>query len=171
MAPVPPQGLQRCSFHAAGNRSQMHMEDEGESMRSPHTALAGLVGLVMLATACSGASPTPPSGTAITATLKEFSIELNQATAAPGAVTFTVTNSGSMVHEFVVLKTDTQAADLPLTNDAVNEDNYTSMGEVADLEAGATGNLTATLAAGHYAIICNLPGHVRQGMATDFTVK
>jgi hypothetical protein len=171
MAPIPPPGLQRCSFHAAGNRSQMHMEDEGESMRSPHTALAGLVGLVMLATACSGASPTPPSGTAITATLKEFSIELNQATAAPGAVTFTVTNSGSMVHEFVVLKTDTQAADLPLTNDAVNEDNYTSMGEVADLEAGATGTLTATLAAGHYAIICNLPGHVRQGMAVDFTVS
>jgi uncharacterized cupredoxin-like copper-binding protein len=171
MAPIPPPGLQRCSFHAAGNRSQMHMEDEGESMRSPHTALAGLVGLVMLATACSGASPTPPSGTAITATLKEFSIQLSQATAAAGAVTFTVTNSGSMVHEFVVLKTDTQAADLPLTNDAVNEDNYTSMGEVADLEAGATGTLTATLAAGHYAIICNLPGHVRQGMAVDFTVS
>jgi uncharacterized cupredoxin-like copper-binding protein len=171
MAPIPQQSLHGCSSYAAGNRSQVHNEDEGESMRSPHTALAGLVGLVMLATACSGASPTPPSGSAITATLKEYSIELSQATAAPGAVTFTVTNSGDMVHEFVVLKTDIQAADLPFTNDAVTEDNYTSMGEVADLEAGATGNLTATLTAGHYAIICNLPGHVREGMAVDFTVK
>jgi uncharacterized cupredoxin-like copper-binding protein len=171
MAPIPQQGLNRCWLCPASTRSQVHMEDEGKIMRSPYTALAGLVGLLMLATACSGASPTPPSGTAITATLKEYSIELSAATAAPGAVTFTVTNSGSMIHEFVVLTTDVLAADLPLTNDAVNEDDYTSMGEVADLEAGASGTLTATLAAGHYAIICNLPGHVRQGMAIDFTVK
>jgi copper(I)-binding protein len=171
MAPIPQQSLHGCSSYAAGNRSQVHNEDEGDSMRSPHTALAGLVGLVMLATACSGASPTPPSGSAITATLKEYSIELSASTAAPGAVTFTVTNSGSMIHEFVVLKTDIQAADLPLTNDAVTESDYTSMGEVADLQAGASGTLNATLAAGQYVMICNLPGHVREGMAVDFTVK
>jgi uncharacterized cupredoxin-like copper-binding protein len=76
-----------------------------------------------------------------------------------------------MVHEFVVLKTDIKAADLPLTNAAVTEDDYTSMGEVADLAAGASGTLTATLAAGHYAVICNLPGHVSQGMVADLTVQ
>jgi uncharacterized cupredoxin-like copper-binding protein len=145
-----------------------------------HTALAGLVGLMILATACSAASSSPstpspsspsPSTTAIAATLKEYSIELSAATAAPGSVTFTVTNSGTMVHEFVVLKTDVQAAELPLTNGAVTEDDYTSMGEVADLEPGASGTLTATLTAGHYAVICNLPGHVGQGMVVDLTVR
>jgi uncharacterized cupredoxin-like copper-binding protein len=140
-----------------------------------HTALAGLVGLMVLATACSAASPsasTPSASTdAIAATLKEYSIELSPATAAAGSVTFTVTNAGTMVHEFVVLKTDVQAADLPVTNGAVTEDDYTSMGEVADLEPAASGTLTATLAAGHYAIICNLPGHVSQGMVVDLTVQ
>jgi uncharacterized cupredoxin-like copper-binding protein len=141
-------------------------------MKRPRAVLTGLVGLMVLASACTGASPSPSAGgTAITATLKEYSIELSAASAPAGSVTFTVTNSGTMIHEFVVLKTDTQAADLPLTNDEVTEDDYTSMGEVADLEAGASGTMTATLAAGHYAIICNLPGHVRQGMATDFTVQ
>ncbi|SRR6266540_1295465 len=140
-------------------------------MKSPPRNLAGLVGLVMLTTACSAASSTPPSTTAITATLDEYSIELNVATAAPGSVTFTVTNSGTMIHELVVLQTDVQAADLPLTSGEVTEDDYTSMGEVADLEPGASGTLTATLTAGHYAIICNLPGHVGQGMAIDFTVE
>jgi uncharacterized cupredoxin-like copper-binding protein len=140
-------------------------------MKSPHGSLAGLLGLVILATACNAASSSAPSTTAITATLNEYSIELSAATAAPGSVTFTVTNSGTMIHELVVLQTDIQGADLPLTNGEVTEDDYTSMGEVADLEPGASGTLTATLTAGHYAIICNLPGHVGQGMAIDFTVR
>ena len=142
-------------------------------MRSPQTAL-GLVGLMLIATACSAASSSEASSassTTITATLNEFSIELSATTAPAGPVTFTVTNSGTMIHEFVVLKTDIQAADLPVANGEVNEDDYTSMGEVADLEADASGTMTATLTAGHYAIICNLPGHVSQGMATDFIVE
>ena len=145
-------------------------------MKRPFTAIAGLVAVLILATACTAASSpsastASASTTAISATLKEYSIKLSAATATPGAVTFTVTNSGTMVHEFVVLKTDVKAADLPLTNGAVTEDDYTSMGEVADLAAGASGSMTATLTAGHYAIICNLPGHVSQGMVADLTVE
>ena len=136
----------------------------------PRTTLGALIGCVLLLSACSAASPSP-SATAIAATLKEYAIQLSSTDAKAGPVTFTVTNSGTMVHEFVVLKTDIQAADLPLTNGEVNEDDFTSMGEVADLAAGATGTLAVTLAAGHYAIICNLPGHVAQGMVTDFTVR
>jgi len=143
-------------------------------MRSTPRALAGLVGLMILATACSTASSSASASapaTNITATLSEYSIELSAATAPAGPVTFTVNNAGTMIHEFVVLQTDVQAADLPVANGEVNEDDFTSMGEVADLEADASGTMTATLAAGHYAIICNLPGHVSQGMAIDFTVE
>ena len=139
-------------------------------MKRSHAVLIWITGLMLVASACSAASPSPAT-TAITATLKEYSIDISAATAPAGPVTFTVTNSGTMIHEFVVLQTDTLAADLPLANDEVNEDDYTSMGEVADLEAGASGSLSATLAAGHYAIICNLPGHGRQGMAIDFNVE
>jgi uncharacterized cupredoxin-like copper-binding protein len=129
---------------------------------------------MILATACSTASSSASASapaTNITATLSEYSIELSAATAPAGMVTFTVNNAGTMIHEFVVLQTDVQAADLPVANGEVNEDDFTSMGEVADLEADASGTMTATLAAGHYAIICNLPGHVSQGMAIDFTVE
>jgi uncharacterized cupredoxin-like copper-binding protein len=143
-------------------------------MKSPYAGLAGLVGLAMLATACSAASLSAspsPSSTAVAATLTEYSITLSPSTAAAGSVTFTVTNSGTIVHEFVVLKTDILAADLPLTNDEVTEADYTSMGEVADLQPGASGTVMVTLPAGHYAIVCNLVGHVSGGMATDFTVQ
>ena len=139
-------------------------------MTRPQTAIGTLIGCLFLVSACTTASPTL-STTAISATLKEYSIQLSSTDAPAGSVTFTVTNSGTMVHEFVVLKTDVQAAALPVANGAVNEDDYTSMGEVADLEPGASGTLAATLSPGHYAIICNLPGHVAQGMVADFTVR
>ena len=139
-------------------------------MKTRYMALAGLLGCMILASACSTAVSSP-STTAIAATLKEYSIQLSSATAPAGSVTFTVTNSGTMVHEFVVLKTDIAATALPLTNGEVAEANFTKMGEVADIAAGASGTLTVTLAAGHYAIICNLPGHVVEGMVVDLTVQ
>lgn len=139
-------------------------------MKTRYMALAGLLGCMILASACSTAVSSP-STTAIAATLKEYSIQLSSATAPAGSVTFTVTNSGTMVHEFVVLKTDIAATALPLTNGEVAEANFTKMGEVADIAAGASGTLTVTLAAGHYAIICNLPGHVVAGMVVDLTVQ
>jgi len=137
----------------------------------PRIAIGLLIGCAALASACTSASPSASaSGTTVAATLKEYSIQLSSTDVAAGAVTFNVTNSGTMTHEFVVLKTDTKAADLPLTNGVVNEDDYTSMGEVADLEPTKTGSMSANLAAGHYVIICNLPGHVVAGMVADFTV-
>ena len=76
-----------------------------------------------------------------------------------------------MVHEFVILKTDVLAKDLPLVDNAVVEDDYSPVGEVPETEAGASGTFSATLAAGHYSIICNIPGHVAAGMVIDFTVN
>lgn len=139
-------------------------------MRTTRTVAAAFAGLALTLAACSAASPSP-SGTDVTATLKEYKIELSANTAPAGKVTFNVTNAGTMIHEFVVLKTDVQAADLPIANDEVTEDDYTVVDEVEDVEAAKSGTLTVTLEAGHYVLICNIAGHVRQGMATDFTVS
>lgn len=101
---------------------------------------------------------------------KEFSLVPAQTSAAAGKVTFKVTNSGAMPHEFVVLKTTQLAAALPTEADgSAKEDG--SMGEIPDIAVGATQSLTLTLTPGHYALICNLPGHYKAGMYTDFTVK
>lgn len=149
-------------------------------MKTQRTLAAAFAGLVLTLAACSAAaSPTPsgsaasltPSGTTITGTLTEYAITLSATTAPAGPVTFNVTNGGTMIHEFVILKTEVQAADLPLTNDAVNEDDYTAPGEVPETDPGKSGTVTVTLEAGHYAIICNIAGHVRQGMVVDFTVS
>jgi uncharacterized cupredoxin-like copper-binding protein len=125
----------------------------------------------------SGAAPSAsaatesPAGTTITATLSEYAIALSATSAPAGSVTFNVTNGGTMVHEFVILKTDTLAKDLPLVDGVVVEDDFSPVGEVPETAAGASGTFSATLAAGHYAIICNIAGHVAQGMVIDFTVN
>lgn len=129
------------------------------------------LGIVVLAavalSGCGGAAPGP-----VTAQLKEFSITLGRASATPGAVTFNVTNAGAIVHEFVVLDTDAAAGSLQVGADGtVSEDGLTVVNEIEDIAVGATPTLTVTLTAGHYAIICNVPGHYAGGMHADFQVQ
>ena len=142
---------------------------------------------VLLATACSGsndaASPSTSDATTGGGAGQAVSVSLNQWTITPtatsvpaGSVTFDVANDGTVTHEFVVLQTDTPAAEIPIGSfegeqDRIDEDTAgTNVGETGDMEAGATQTLTIDLAPGHYVFVCNLPGHYGQGMHTDFTV-
>lgn len=115
------------------------------------------------------------SGGAITARESEFKIELGATTAPAGSVTFKITNAGSVVHEFVVLKTDLAADKLPVeaSEGVVSEDTagLTVVDEVEDIAVGATPSLTVNLPAGHYVVICNLPAHYAGGMHADFTTN
>jgi uncharacterized cupredoxin-like copper-binding protein len=100
--------------------------------------------------------------------LKEFSVSPTSTQAAAGKVTFNVKNDGTITHEFVVVKTDNAAGSLLKGSRA---DETGNVGETGDLAAGASKSLTLSLPAGHYALICNLPGHYKAGQHTDFTVK
>lgn len=139
-------------------------------MRSMRVIAVALAGLMLVLAACSSASPSP-SGTTITVTLSEYKIDMSSYTAPAGEVTFDVTNGGSMIHEFVVLKTDTLAKDLPIVGVTVDEAAFDAQGEVPEKNGGDSGTVTLTLTAGHYAIICNIDGHVGLGMVTDLTVN
>lgn len=136
--------------------------------------VVAIVGVAVALAACSPArSPSPSTAitTTVTGTLSEYKIELSVTSAPAGTVIFDVTNAGTIVHEFVILKTDILAKDLPLAGDSVDEGAYNAIGEVEETEPGGSGTFRATLAPGHYAIICNVSGHVSQGMVTDFTVN
>ncbi len=122
-----------------------------------------------LLSACSGGGG---GANSINATLDTYTIDMAKTTAAPGEITFHVKNAASdMAHEFVIFKTDLDAANLP-TDDAGNvvEDDLESVDEI-ELNPNESGDLTVTLDAGHYAIVCNQPGHYAQGMYTNFVVQ
>ena len=113
-------------------------------------------------------------GGGIGATLVDFSITLDESSASAGDVTFDVTNEAEQPHEFVVFKTDLAEDALPV-DDAGDVDETGEgvelINELEDIAPGDTPSLTVTLDAASYVIICNVPGHYKQGMHTAFTVS
>ncbi|MCW3016137.1 MAG: hypothetical protein JWO02_3229 [Solirubrobacterales bacterium] len=101
--------------------------------------------------------------------LTEYKIAASAATAPAGRVTFDASNDGVIPHELVVVKTDATAAGLLKGSKADETGNVGELDERA-LAVKATKTLTLDLKPGHYALICNLPGHYQGGMHTDFTV-
>jgi uncharacterized cupredoxin-like copper-binding protein len=110
----------------------------------------------------------------IGATEADYSITLDESTAPAGEVTFDVTNDAEQPHEFVVFKTDLAEDQLPMDDEGnVDEegDGVELVDELEDIAPGDEPSLTVDLDAANYVIICNLPGHYKQGMHASFTVS
>ena len=140
-----------------------------QSRRLLAIAVVSLFLLPLLA-ACGGSKAVNVSaGTAS----NTYTFELSQNSAPAGDVTFHITNNAaSETHEFVVVRTDLPADQLPLNADGdVDEDQIDGVDEVEDITPGQSQDLTVNLTPGHYALICNLPDHYGQGMHIDFTVN
>ncbi len=82
-------------------------------------------------------------------------------------------NDGKEEHEFVVIKTDTDAAALPKSSDGNVDEEAAgqSPGEIEGIKAGKTKDGTFLLQPGKYVFICNLPGHYALGMHAQVTVQ
>ena len=98
----------------------------------------------------------------------EFSVFPGTQGAPTGKVRFVVTNIGKVEHEFVVLRTNKPAGNLLKGKEA---DETGAAGEIGGIPPGQARTLNLTLKAGHYALICNLPGHYKTGQFADFYVR
>lgn len=113
------------------------------------------------------AAPTAQADT-VTGTVNEFAVKIAPDQVRAGKVTFRVTNSGKLPHEFVILRTGKPAGKLG-GGTRVSENGH--VGEIGDMAPGATKSVTLDLRPGHYSVICNLPSHYKMGMHADFTVS
>jgi caa(3)-type oxidase subunit IV len=112
------------------------------------------------------------TGTVIDVSEVSFQIRMSQTTATAGPITFHIVNGADdMLHEFIIIKTDAPAEELP-TNmmGRVDEEAVTIMTAAEDIPPANSRNITVNLGAGHYVMVCNLPGHYLQGMRIDFEV-
>ena len=115
------------------------------------------------------ATAAPPAAVhASRVTMREFTIAPDPAKVSAGKTKFTVNNAGKAGHEFVVLRTNKPAGSLLNGNEA---DETGNVGEIGDLPPGSTKTLSLNLKKGHYALICNLPGHYKAGQHADLTVR
>ncbi len=100
--------------------------------------------------------------------LNEYNVLPAKQGAPAGKVTFVLTNTGKLTHEFVVVKAVKPAGGLQKGREA---DETGAVGEEGELKRGQTKKLTLTLKKGHYALLCNLPGHYLAGQFADFYVR
>ena len=100
-------------------------------------------------------------------TLDDFAIKPSTTALKSGKVRFDVTNTGKMAHEFVVIDTSKRASKLGKGRRVPERGN---VGETGNLKPGQSKTLVLNLRKGHYAVICNDPGHYMAGMHKDMTV-
>lgn len=148
--------------------------------------VAGLVAISLAAVGCTtgGSSPSSAEGgggaTTVEVTLQEWAVVLAAASAPAGEITFDVTNEGPEdIHEFVVMKTDLDPAELPADADGVVAeagDGMEVIDEIEDIPVGENQTLSVTLEAGSYVLLCNIwdegesEAHYEMGMRTAFSV-
>lgn len=124
------------------------------------------------------ATSTPePSDTTAAIELREFSVDPARTAARPGTVTFEVTNTGEIAHEFVLVRTDLPHAQLPrLDNgEGADESQLDIAGRIDEISPGDTEELTLELENANYVLICNFytdsTSHYLSGMYDRFVVS
>jgi uncharacterized cupredoxin-like copper-binding protein len=147
--------------------------------------IGGAVGLSACAGTQQGGSAAVETSAGLPAstvgvTLQEWAVVPDAASVAAGPVSFSVSNKGPEdVHEFVILRTDLDPGALPTdATGAVTEDaeGMEVVEEIEDVAVGATEEVTATLTAGKYVLLCNVysaeeqEAHYQLGMRIPFTV-
>ena len=112
--------------------------------------------------------------TKLTITMTEFAFTPKDAAAPAGAITITAPNNGKVTHELVLIRTDLATSALPLKGTDVDEAAFPESvlpGEIPDVGPGQTKNVTVTLPAGRYIMLCNVEGHYKAGMVGTLTVQ
>jgi uncharacterized cupredoxin-like copper-binding protein len=123
--------------------------------------VVGVIGLVIGLAACGG-----PSTAELAMSMTEFSFSPPSASVPAGAeVTLTVTNNGTIEHNWVLLDAGYQAA-APW-----DADDQSQVITETSVPAGGSQTVTFTApAAGTYQIVCSIAGHLEAGMMASLTV-
>lgn len=115
------------------------------------------------------ASGAHAAATSVRVGLDEWRVSPSPRRARSRRVRFRVRNRGSERHNFVVIRTRRRASRLPVRGSRASERGR--VGKIGRFSPGRTRRLSLRLRRGHYALICNVPGHYSAGMRADFRVR
>jgi len=124
--------------------------------------MAVLLSLVL--TACGGGGPT----TTINVTMTDFPFTPNPFTVPAGQeITLNVTNTGAVVHNFIIMKLGTTAGATYEDDDDANV-----YWEERDIQPGGDFSVTFTAPTepGEYEVVCRTEGHIASGMVGKLIV-
>jgi uncharacterized cupredoxin-like copper-binding protein len=130
----------------------------------------------LLVAACGG----DDGPTNVDVSLAEWSVTPSTETTTEGAIRFTLLNTGTAPHQFVVVKSDLPPEQLPVADGKVVESQVNIVDKVEAFAPASSQTLTLDLTPGKYLLICNLterpPGgrpisHYQEGMVAFFLVE
>lgn len=128
--------------------------------------------LVAVLLAGCGGGGSSASRTNLDVELRDFVVDPVISQALAGDVGFHVANRGVTPHNFVVVRSDLAAGELPVaSSQTVDEGQVEVVASSHDLSPGDEETVTVSLTAGTYVLICNIPTHYRSGMYAAFTVE
>jgi uncharacterized cupredoxin-like copper-binding protein len=137
--------------------------------------VVAVVLIVTLARRPAGGLAVPTDTHLVRVDERDFHISVARTSLVAGNYVFVDTNHGPSAHELVMWKTTDTFDRLPFGKDGRVDEASPDLESVLDsgtaLRPGETRVLSTTLTAGHYILVCNLPGHFRAGMHVDITVQ
>jgi uncharacterized cupredoxin-like copper-binding protein len=133
--------------------------------------VAALCLAVLLASCGGGQAETLPSDVQVVAEMRDYSITLSVPTVKAGLVKFGIRNLGGMAHQFDLIKTDLAPDKLPVDAASAKAKEDGLVKQVLNIAPGKVATVSAELQAGHYVIICNVPGHYQLKMYAELKVE
>jgi uncharacterized cupredoxin-like copper-binding protein len=132
-------------------------------MKRFSTMFAILLGLAFALAACGAAGPS----THLKVDLMEFTFTPANFTVPAGQeITLDLTNSGAVMHDFIIMKYGTTVGD------DFGDEDVPNIYWKAETEPGtsATYTFTAPSQPGDYQVVCGVKGHYQAGMVAKLTV-
>ena len=125
--------------------------------------IVAVVLLSLTLVSCGGGGPS----TSIDVKMTDFQFQPNQYTVPAGQeISFSSTNNGAVVHNFVIMKLGTTAGDF------FDEEDVPNVYWEVELLPGASTDtsFTAPSEPGEYQVVCRTEGHIVSGMTAKLTV-
>jgi FtsP/CotA-like multicopper oxidase with cupredoxin domain len=110
------------------------------------------------------AAPKAAAKADVNVTLGDMWVKSDRPSVKAGKVSFAVKNAGATIHGLAIVATPAKVSGGML-------DHHSLLAEGAELAAGASGTVTASLKSGSYELVCHLPGHYAAGQHMAFDVK
>jgi uncharacterized cupredoxin-like copper-binding protein len=118
-------------------------------------------------------STTPVVADEISVGLTEYAIASDQTSVPAGTYHLAITNDGKIAHELLVFRTDLEPTALPMKDGNLDEEGagVTNISDGENLDPTKAQKRDVDLTQpGKYLLICNLPGHLHNGMVKALTV-
>jgi len=146
----------------------MRVDGQGGRARAA-LALAAAVSSAGLVAIAATPAETATSGTVVPVSLVEWKLVPGQVTVRAGRVSFVVRNDGTMVHEFLVLRSDRHHHSLRVKGGQAIETGR--VGEISQIPSGTSKRLNLKVSPGRYVLLCNLLGHYQAGQFAALRVR